>query len=105
MPNIELQNVSKSFVIQTERPRSFQELMTGFWRGQRKSGEEYWALRNVSFQLEAGESLALIGANGSGKSTALKLISRIIEPTTGIVKVDLSLIHISEPTRLGMISY
>ena len=88
MPNIELQNVSKSFVIQTERPRSFQELMTGFWRGQRKSGEEYWALRNVSFQLEAGESLALIGANGSGKSTALKLISRIIEPTTGKVKVD-----------------
>src|SRR5450759_3951489 len=88
MPIIELQNVSKSFVIQTERPRSFQELMTGFWRGQRNRGEEYWALRNVSFQLEAGESLALIGANGSGKSTALKLISRIIEPTTGIVKVD-----------------
>jgi lipopolysaccharide transport system ATP-binding protein len=88
MPIIELQDVSKSFVIQTDQPRSFQELMLSVWRGQRNSGEEYWALRNVSFQLEAGESLALIGANGSGKSTALKLISGIIEPTTGIVKVD-----------------
>ncbi len=87
MPIIELQQVSKSFVIQTEQPRSFQELALGLWRGQKNSGKEYWALRDVSFRLEVGESLALIGANGSGKSTALKLISRIIEPTSGVVRV------------------
>ena len=57
-------------------------------RTPRHRTEAFWALRDVSFQVHTGESLALIGANGSGKSTALKLISRIILPTSGSVSVS-----------------
>ena len=50
--------------------------------------KEFWALKNVSFQVKKGDVLGLIGANGAGKSTALKLLSRIMNPTKGQIKIE-----------------
>jgi lipopolysaccharide transport system ATP-binding protein len=59
--------------------------------GNRKSNilrpKEFWALNNISFQLKRGEALGLVGSNGAGKSTLLRIISGLIKPDTGVVKV------------------
>jgi len=52
--------------------------------GERK----FWALQDVSFELKQGESLALIGANGAGKTTILKLLANITRPTSGFINID-----------------
>jgi ABC-type polysaccharide/polyol phosphate transport system ATPase subunit len=66
--------------------------MTGkFLRGQREASldkREFWALSDVSFQVARGEAVGIIGSNGAGKSTMLKLLSGIMKPTSGTLKVS-----------------
>jgi lipopolysaccharide transport system ATP-binding protein len=83
---IEFDNVSKKFTLhrEGERPVTLPERAAGLLR-QRPSGEEFWALRDVSFAVGRGQSLGLVGHNGAGKSTALKLMTRILNPTSGRV--------------------
>ncbi len=79
--------VSKKFVIDRNRSRTFQEVMVNLVR--RKSDkEQFWALRDVSFEVPVGQTVGIIGNNGSGKSTALKIISGIIKPTSGTMVVN-----------------
>ena len=87
---IEFCNVSKFFRMDRERRRTFQQAFVSLVQrcGRADEHEKFWALRDVSFKVERGESIGLIGSNGAGKSTALKLISRIILPTSGEVIVN-----------------
>jgi len=90
MAIIEVADVSKCFRMRPDRPRSFQDLAVNLFRKRPHSvrDELFWALRDVSFGVNAGETLGIIGANGSGKSTCLKLLTRIIEPTSGDIRVN-----------------
>lgn len=65
----------------TESLASLPRRLTGGRAG--NLGTEFWALRNLSFQVDAGEIVGVVGANGAGKSTLLKLLSRITRPTEG----------------------
>src|SRR5437588_405301 len=94
---IKFSHVSKKFTLHHERARSFQDIVVNLFglrnpsrRGMalpRPVKEEFWALRDVNLSIYAGEAVGIIGENGSGKSTTLKLISRILEPTSGSVSV------------------
>lgn len=84
-PVIEFHQVSKRFIIYPDQRKTVQERVIGLLR-RRPAGEEFWALRDVDFSIEPGQSLGLVGHNGAGKSTALKLITRILEPTKGSVR-------------------
>jgi lipopolysaccharide transport system ATP-binding protein len=83
MKAIQVENISKCYrVFQSPRGR----LLQGLWPGKRRFYEPFWALREVSFQLERGRTLGVVGRNGSGKSTLLQLLCGTLTPTSGSVQ-------------------
>jgi len=84
-PVVRAEGVSKRFRLYHERNQS---LKATVMRRGRATFEDFWALRDVSFDVRPGTTFALVGQNGSGKSTMLKCLAKILRPDEGSVSVD-----------------
>jgi lipopolysaccharide transport system ATP-binding protein len=103
---ISVENVSKRYTLRhkvtSERYATFRDVITRAalaplraFSGKRRSGEgshvntteDFWAIKDVSFEVKQGDVVGIIGANGAGKSTLLKILSRITEPTVGRIRI------------------
>lgn len=95
MPLVEVKDVSIRFSMASEKIDSMKDYVVKRIRGV-LSYEEFFALEHVSFNMEKGESIGLIGLNGCGKSTLLKTIAGVLKPYTGYVKVSGSIAPLIE---------
>ncbi len=87
-PIITFRNVNKRFTFSKEKPQSVLEtIISIFARRSRHPKQDLWAVHDLSFDVYPGQAIGIIGRNGSGKSTVLKLIARILRPTSGQVMV------------------
>lgn len=88
---IQVDGLGKRYLLgeQTDASVALRELLTRRGRRVRAHGEsrEFWALRDVSFDVDQGDVVGIVGANGAGKSTLLKILARITEPTEGRVRM------------------
>lgn len=86
---IKLENVSMRFNLGIEKNFSIKEAFISlFDRKRRPKTTEFWALKDVSFNIKKGEVIGLIGSNGAGKSTLLKVVSGVMKPTKGKITVN-----------------
>lgn len=89
---IKVENLSKKYQIGHGQSGSLRETLSGLWHntfgGKSPDVEEFWALRDINFEIKQGEAVGIIGRNGAGKSTLLKLLSKITYPTTGKITMN-----------------
>jgi ABC-type polysaccharide/polyol phosphate transport system ATPase subunit len=84
---VEIDGVSKQFTLYHQGGRGLKERLLGWVGSRRDTREAFWALSDVSFSLDRGQTLGLIGPNGCGKSTLLQIIAGILIPDRGRVAV------------------
>jgi lipopolysaccharide transport system ATP-binding protein len=82
MKAIEVENLSKLYYLGGKMSGSIREALSSF--GKRNEKQELWALKDINFTVNQGETLGVVGKNGAGKSTLLKILSRVTKPTSGL---------------------
>lgn len=84
---IEVKNVSMKFNLGIEKGFSLKQGFVDIFKKKEKINNDFWALKNVNFDVEKGEVVGFVGSNGAGKSTLLKVIAGVMKPTKGKVSV------------------
>ena len=84
---IEVENVSMKFNLGIEKGFSLKQGFVDMFKKKEKINNDFWALKNVNFDVEKGEVVGFVGSNGAGKSTLLKVIAGVMKPTKGKVSV------------------
>lgn len=84
---IEVKNVSMKFNLGIEKGFSLKQCFVDMFKKKEKINNDFWALKNINFDVEKGEVVGFIGSNGAGKSTLLKVIAGVMKPTKGKVSV------------------
>ncbi len=88
MQVIKAENLSKLYYLGGTSHNSLRDVLMSFVKNEKRDKkQELWALRDVGFEVNDGETLGIIGHNGAGKSTLLKILSRITKPTSGNVEI------------------
>ena len=96
MHAIELTDISKKFKIYHAKEVNLKYALINWIRGAKSRYDEFWALQGVNISVRAGETVGLIGRNGSGKSSLLKIIGKILYPTSGRVQTRGSIASLIE---------
>ncbi len=92
---IVVEDVSVRYMISHDRIQSLKEYTVALLKS-KLAYEEFWALKGISFEVRKGEVMGIIGRNGAGKSTLLKVISGILKPTIGQVRVEGNIVPMLE---------
>lgn len=85
---IQLKGVSKKYSIGKEKDGSLRGTLASIFSKKSRKQEDFWALKDVSFDIQKGDVIGIIGKNGAGKSTLLKILSQITRPTEGIIEIN-----------------
>lgn len=85
---IKVNNVSMKFNLGIEKNNSLKMTLINIISGKTKSKSEFWALKNIDFEISKGEVVGIIGSNGAGKSTLLKIVSGVMKPTKGKITIN-----------------
>ena len=87
-PVIECENLAKAFMLRSNRQSLLKDRVLAMIRPKlREERQTFWALKDVAFHVEQGETFGIIGPNGAGKTTLLRIVAGIFEPTSGSVRV------------------
>lgn len=93
---IKVESISKDFQLPHLKKNSVKHIFTSIFSQDKKSTETQHALRNITFEVKKGEFFGIVGRNGSGKSTMLKILAEIYEPTEGKVRINGKLVPFIE---------